>query len=121
MRFSTELNGCVVASKDDVRRYLEQRIELGETSLVLESPIPSPITLPRKALTTDDADDADNRVSQRLSASSASSVVNAPGPTPASSVVNARGPTPASSVVNAPGPTPASSVVNASGAPSTMP
>jgi uracil-DNA glycosylase len=37
MRFSIASSGCAVDDKKELRRYLEQRLELGETSIVLES------------------------------------------------------------------------------------
>jgi uracil-DNA glycosylase len=72
MRSSIESSGCVVASKEELRRYLEQRLEMGETSIVLESVTAAQVApLPKRAVT---ADDADKRVSRGLSASPAVTV-----------------------------------------------
>jgi uracil-DNA glycosylase len=78
MRSSIESSGCVVASNEELRRYLEQRLEMGETSIVLESVTAAQVApLPKRTMT---ADDADKRASRGLSASSGSSAVTGQPP-----------------------------------------
>jgi uracil-DNA glycosylase family 4 len=61
-----------VAAKNDLRRYLEQRLELGETSIVLESLTTRQIRALPNDLTAAGADGADNAVGRRVSESPAS-------------------------------------------------